>query len=254
MNKSAVKETDYGNWVPKRFIYLFSVLTVVFLLLSFLFWFSIIPALLCIVVALYFVYARYLFSAKGGDIQNQIWKLPISNLYWNGKGQALDIGCGNGPLTIKLAQAFPEGKIIGIDFWGKKWEYSRKACEANAKDEGVNERTVFQKASASKLPYDDGFFDAVVSNFCFHEVSDSKDKREVIREALRVVKKGGGFSFQDIFLFKQVYGDIDQLLGCIKSWGIEKVEFIETRNAPFIPVALKLPFMLGQMGIIKGIK
>ena len=51
----------------------------------------------------------------------------------------------------------------------------------------------FQKASASKLPFADESFDVVVSNLTFHEVKDVKDKREVVREALRVVKKGGIF-------------------------------------------------------------
>jgi hypothetical protein len=47
---------------------------------------------------------------------------------------------------------------------------------------------------------------------------------------------------------------VDELVATIKSWGITKVEFIETRNAPFIPTALKLPFMVGKIGIIKGEK
>ena len=70
----------------------------------------------------------------------------------------------------------------------------------------------------------------------------------------RVVKKGGKFSFQDLFLLKQVYGEPEELVATIKSWGITKVEFVETRNASFIPAALKLPFMVGRIAIIKGEK
>jgi ubiquinone/menaquinone biosynthesis C-methylase UbiE len=175
-------------------------------------------------------------------------------LDWNGEGKALDIGCGNGALTIKLAKKHPKAQITGIDYWGKRWEYSKNTCERNAEIEGVNERVVFQKASAVALPFDDGYFDAAVSNFVFHEVSDAKDKREVIREALRVVKKGGKFSFQDEFLVKQVYGDPKDLVETIKSWGTSKVEFVQTRDAKFIPSALKLPFMLGTIGLICGEK
>lgn len=40
--------------------------------------------------------------------------------------------------------------------------------------------------------------DAAVSNFVFHEVRTQPDKRQVVREALRVVKKGGSFAFQDM--------------------------------------------------------
>lgn len=251
----AVKATpDYGNWVSQRIIYLPAILGLVFLAFAFLFWMLAIPAILFFFIAAYFAYARYLFSPKGGNVQNQIWDTVISNLDWNGEGKALDIGCGNGALTIKLAGKFKAAQVSGIDYWGERWEYSKNACEANARAEGVNDRIVFQKASASKLPFDDEYFDAAVSNLCFHEVADAKDKREVIREALRVVKKGGVFAFQDLFLLKQVYGDTDELVAAIKSWGITKVEFVETRNAPFIPAALKLPFMVGRIGIIKGEK
>lgn len=104
------------------------------------------------------------------------------------------------------------------------------------------------------MPFDDEYFDAAVSNFVFHEVSDAKDKRELIREALRIVKKGGKFSFQDEFLIKQVFGDIDDLIAAIKNWGISKVEFVQTRDADFIPRALKLPFILGNIGLISGEK
>lgn len=252
--KMSIPKVEYGNWVPKRFIYVFSVLGILFSALSFLFWFFVIFAIVCFAVALYFVYSRYLFSFKGGNIQNQLWDLVISHLDWAGQGNVLDIGCGNGALTIKLAQKYPLAEVTGIDYWGSKWEYSKNVCEANAEAEGVADRVLFQKASAAELPFDDGYFDAVVSNFCFHEVDDVKDKRRVICEALRVLRKGGRFVFQDLFFFKQVYGDLDQLVLDIKSWGIAEVEFVETRKAPFIPAVLKLPFMVGSIGLIKGEK
>jgi len=185
-------------------------------------------------------------------VQNKVWELVLANLDWNGEGRALDIGCGNGALTIKLARKYTKAEIIGIDSWGKSWEYSKNACERNAVIEGVSERVVFQKANAAALPFDDGYFDAVVSNFVFHMVGNSRDKREVVREALRVVKKGGEFSFQDEFLVKQLFGEIDDLIKTIKSWGISKVEFVQTRDADFVSRALKLPFILGTIGIIKG--
>ena len=230
------------------------ILGIAFLVSVLLFWALAIPAVLFLLISAYFAYARYQFSPKGKNVQNQIWEMAISNLDWNGAGKALDIGCGNGALTIKLAHKFPTAQVTGIDFWGERWEYSKTACEANAKAEEVGERIVFQKASASKLPFADEYFDAAVSNLCFHEVADTKDKREVLREALRVVKKSGVFAFQDLFLLKQVYGEPEDLVATIKSWGITKVEFVETRNAAFVPSALKLPFMVGRMGIIKGEK
>jgi SAM-dependent methyltransferase len=247
-------KSEYGNWVSKRIIYMSSFVGFVFLGLGFLFWALVIPAVLFFLISVYFLYARRQFSLQGGNVQHRVWALVLENLDWNGEGKALDIGCGNGALTIKLAQKYPNAHITGIDYWGKRWEYSKNTCESNAAIEGVGERVTFQKASAVSLPFDDGYFDAAVSNFVFHEVSDAKDKREVIREALRVVKKGGKFSFQDEFLVKQVYGNIDDLVEIVKSWGISKVEFVQTRDADFIPRALKVPFILGTMGLIRGEK
>jgi len=225
-----------------------------FLGLGLMFWVLTFPAVPFLLLFAYFLYARHQFSPQGGNLQERIWALVLTNLDWSGEGKAVDIGCGNGALTIKLAQKYAKAQIVGVDCWGKRWEYSKNACERNAEIEGVSKRVEFQKASASSLPFVDGFSDAAVSNFVFHEVSDAKDKRMVVREALRVVKKGGRFSFQDEFLVKQLFGDIDDLIEAIKSWGISKVEFVPTRDADFVPQALKLPFILGTMGLISGEK
>jgi SAM-dependent methyltransferase len=254
LDSQVAAKPEYGNWVPKRMIYLSGFVGFVFLGLALVFWFLAVLAGLFFLVAAYFIYARHQFSLKGGKVQDRVWTLVLEKLEWNGEGKALDIGCGNGALTIKLAKKHPKAHVTGIDYWGKRWEYSKKICERNAEIEGVNEHITFRKASAVALPFEDGYFDAAVSNFVFHEVSDAKDKRELIREALRVVKKGGKFSFQDEFLVKQLFGDIDDLVETIKSWGITKVEFVQTRDADFIPQALKLPFMLGSIGLIRGEK
>ncbi|WXG39559.1 MAG: class I SAM-dependent methyltransferase [Candidatus Freyarchaeum deiterrae] len=265
-----VEKSEYGNWVSKRLIYETAAIGLIFLGLSILlrvlvvpgflsflasYWFLfLIPAGLSLCFSVYFMYARYQFAPRGGNVQNKVLELLLAHLDWNGKGRALDIGCGNGPLTIKLAQKYAEARIVGIDYWGGQWEYSRNICEANARIEGVSKRVTFQKASASALPFDDEYFDAVVSNLVFHEVKDTADKREVIREALRVVKKGGKFAFQDLFLMKRIYGDTKDLIKTIRSWGVTKVKFVETRGSTFIPRSLKLPFMLGTIGIITGEK
>jgi ubiquinone/menaquinone biosynthesis C-methylase UbiE len=254
MSRQIAAKPEFGNWVPKRMIYLFGFAGFVFLVLVFLFWLLAFPGVLFLLVAVYFIYARHQFSLKGGKVQERVWELVLENLDWNGEGRALDIGCGNGPLTIKLSKKYPKAHVIGIDYWGKRWEYSKKRCERNAEIEAVNERITFQKASAVNLPFEENYFDAAVSNFVFHEISDAKDKRELIREALRVIKKGGKFSFQDEFLVKKLFGETDDLVETIKSWGITKVEFVQTRDADFIPQALKLPFILGNIGLIHGEK
>jgi SAM-dependent methyltransferase len=254
MGSPMIEKPDYGNWVSKRLIYAPAVIGLVFMGLAFLLPFLIIIAALFFAISAYFSYARYLFSPQGGNLQSQVRELVLVNLDWDGKGQVLDIGCGNAPLTIQLAKKYPEARITGIDYWGTNWEYSKSVCEKNATIEGVGDRVVFQSASASSLPFDDEVFDLAISNLTFHEVSDIKDKKEAIKEALRVVKKGGSFLFQDLFLWKPLYGEIDTLLETIRGWGIANVELINTSEAAFIPTMLKLPFMVGTIGILRGKK
>jgi len=254
MDKSVAEKVDYGNWVPSRSIYLPGVISALFLGLSYAFLPLIVIAGFFFLISAYFAYARYRFAPVGGNLQVQIRDLVLAHLEWNGKGIGIDIGCGNAPLVIKLAQKYPVAQIMGIDYWGKTWGYSKNACQRNARIEGVGKRVIFQKASGSALPFKGGCFDVVVSNLAFHEVRDIKDKKEVIREALRVAKKGGRFVFQDLFLMHRIYGKTDDLLSTVRSLGITEVKFVKTGDSSFIPKILKLKFMVGALGILYGEK
>jgi len=254
MNKQTKQKPDYGNWVSNRILTITSVISLVFTVLGFVSPFFIIGAVFFIICVVYFIYARYKFSPEGGNLQARIRDLVLDHLDWDGNGEALDIGCGNAPLAIAAAKKYKDAKIVGLDNWSGAWDYSQKVCEENATIEGVSGRITFQKASASDLPYKDGRFDAVMSNFVFHEVTDTKDKRELVKQALRVVKKGGVFAFQDLFLVDKIYGEMDEFLAVIKNWGVQRVDLIKTNDLDFVPNALKLPFMVGEIGIIYGKK
>ena len=245
---------NYSNWVSKKFIAGPGILALLFLGASFALPFLLIFVLFFGLVGAYFAYAWVRFSAAGGNVQQRVLGLVLARLDWDGRGQALDIGCGNGPLTIKLAHRYPAARVTGIDFWGKNWDYSQGVCEANARLEGVEANIRFQKASAADLPFPDETFDLAVSNLVFHEVNQVKDKRQLVREALRVVRKGGRFAFQDLFLLEAYYGKPEVLVALVKSWGVSQVEFVKTCDAPFIPRLLKLPFMVGKIGVLYGVK
>lgn len=254
-------ENNNGNWVSKKLLLINGIIAIVLVLLSVIITVSSVIGVIIILLAIlfslsfaYFSYAHYKLSPKGGNIQNKVYDLLLNYVIFQGHGKIIDIGCGNASLTIKLAKKYPDAFLTGIDFWKGMWDYSKETCENHAQIEGVKNRINFIQASASSLPFDDKTFDLAVSNFVFHEVKDVKNKKDVIKESLRMVKKGGIFIFQDLFLSKYFYGKLNILLDEIKSWGINDVRFINTSKADFIPRGLKLSFMLGNIGIIYGTK
>jgi SAM-dependent methyltransferase len=254
---------EYGNWVSTRFVLAPAAIAVVLVVLAVAAQVLRIPwlpvallglAVVAGLVAAYFAYARRLLAAGDGAVQARVQGLVLERLTWDGRGRALDIGCGNGPLSIALAERFPQARVTGIDFWGESWEYSRDVCESNAAGQGLSGRVTFEQASAAALPFADSSYAAVVSNLCFHEVRGVRDKREVVREALRVLEPGGAFAFQDLFRLKSAFGETDDLLAAIRGWGVASVQYADTAKSEFMPGALRLPFMVGTMGILYGRK
>lgn len=251
---------NFGNWIRVRIVLGFLFASLVLLGLSAAIPVSLLRvalwavATVLLLISAYLSYIYYQFSERGGGIQRRLWTLVIDYLHWNGCGQALDIGTGNGPLAVLLAAQHPDSQVTGIDYWGEDWEYSQQMCEQNAAALGVAQRAHFQKASASNLPFADGTFDAAVSHFVFHEVADTPDKRAVIREALRAIRTGGVFAFQDMFLNHELYGDPDALLAAIRSWGIADVQFVETGAGLKLPPLLRHPRVLSNAALIYGRK
>jgi ubiquinone/menaquinone biosynthesis C-methylase UbiE len=252
------REVNYGNWVPRNFLYLF-ILVFLCLLIPTLFPINLFAKIILWMIAgiwvfpsAFMFYLYYYFSANDNEIQHSIWDVVIRKLPWNGKGKALDVGTGAGSLAIELAKRYPDSNICGIDYWGRTWNYSKKQCEENAKLEGVADHVTFQKASASNLPFEDGEFDAIVSNFVYHEVRDTRNKIDLIFESLRVLKKGGCFSLQDTFKNKRRYGKFENLINQFKDWGVEQIEFFDIINELSVPKTVRTE--LKTMCLLYGVK
>lgn len=209
---------------------------------------------LVLILFLYFLYTYRQLSPDGGNLQGRVSSLVTNKIEESATGRLLDIGCGSGVLSVELAIKHPSLNIQSIDYWGSMWGYSKEKCENLARKYHVANRIHFEKASASSLPFADETFDIVISNMVFHEVADTKDKREVIKEALRVLKTGGQFVFQDLFASKKLYGQPDDLVRYIKELGISEVSFIKTNEQIDIPALLNVPMFFGDTALLMGKK
>lgn len=92
----------------------------------------------------------------------------------------LDLGCGDGEFTLKVAEKIEAKEIFGVDLNGESLN------EAKAK--GIR---VHQGDLNKRLPFEDESFDVVHA----HEVVEHLcDTDNFIKEANRVLKKGGYFT------------------------------------------------------------
>lgn len=105
--------------------------------------------------------------------------------------KVLEVGCGNGALSILSKIAVGEsGEVVGTDIAPKM------IARAQQKAGKVNLKINFKVASVSELPYPDNTFDIVISSLMFHHLPVTL-KREGMIEIYRVLKKGGRFFLCD---------------------------------------------------------
>ena len=161
-------------------------------------------------------------------------------------GVGLDVGCGSGALTIACAKRNPKATMVGCDIWSGsyKGEFSKKICEDNVKAEGVS-NVRFEEGNAVKLPFEDESFDAVTSNYVYHNIM-GHNKQKLILETLRVLKKGGVFAIHDL-IKKSNYGDIEKFIEELKKEGYKDIKLIDTTRGIFIdPKEAKLLGLSGS--------
>jgi len=105
--------------------------------------------------------------------------------------RVVDIGSGAGfDSFIAAGQVGPTGRVTGVDMTPEMLAKAR----ATALDLGF-EHVEFKSGLAERLPVDDGFADAVISNGVINLCAD---KRAVFDEIIRVLRPGGRLQFADI--------------------------------------------------------
>lgn len=187
-------------------------------------------------------------SCCGGAAFNGSVDPITSNLYVNGETQELpsaavlaSLGCGNPTALAELAagevvldlgsgggidvilsarRVGATGKAYGLDMTDDMLALARQNA-AEAKVTNVE----FLKGHIESIPLPDNSVDVIISN-CV--INLSADKRQVLREAFRVLKPGGRFAVSDVVVRGEVPADVRRSMelwvGCVAG-ALEEAEF-----------------------------
>jgi len=126
--------------------------------------------------------------------------------------KVLDLGSGGGiDVLLSAKRVGPTGFAYGLDMTDAMLELAeRNRVEANV------ENVRFLKGVIENIPLLDNTVDVVISN-CV--INLSADKRQVLREAYRVLSPGGRFAVSDIVFLghfpQAIRKDLEAWAGCI---------------------------------------
>lgn len=254
-------QPDYKNWVPKGMAYGLAAGAAALAAGTAVLWSKGIIArtvfgvgtAACGAFAAWSFAARQAFSfEEEGSLSRRIVEGTAERVAVPEGGTCLDVGCGSGALSIAVAKRNPQAKVVGVDLWGAEYaSFSRKLCESNARAEGVD-NTSFQPGDARQLPFADETFDAVTSNYVYHNVVGS-DKQDLLRETLRVLRRGGTFAIHDL-MGPARYGDMKAFVESLRAEGYERVELIPTDNGLFMDKREATLMMLTGSTLLVGVK
>lgn len=255
-------KADYKNWVPQSLLknlmfasILAFILFIVFGVSDFVFTGR--TRLICAIIlgyatlklTFFAIWMRVLHRAFDYNGKRKLAKIIIEGIadYVKipGGGVGLDVGCGSGALTIVCAKKNPKATMVGCDIWkgSYKSEFSKELCENNAKLEGL-ENVSFEEGNAVSLPYEDQSFDAVTSNYVYHNIA-GKNKQKLLLVTFRVLKKGGVFVIHDL-MSRSRYGDMNKFIEKLKKDGYQDVQLIDTTRGLFM--GHKEALLLGLYG------
>ena len=120
----------------------------------------------------------------------------------------LDLGCGTGEITRRLAARYPEAAVVGVDILEQNLEQARRAIPADER------RIRYERGDAFALSMVDASIDLVV---CRHMSQAVPDFAKVLEEITRVLRRSGW-----LHLLSEDYGMLhipnDHLLDPDRFW------------------------------------
>jgi arsenite methyltransferase len=142
--------------------------------------------------------------------------------------RVLDVACGRGASAVHLAERFG-CHVTGVDYGVE----NIAAAEAHATDRGVAHLTAFRQGDAEGLPFDDGSFDAVISECSF---CTFPNKATASAEMARVLRPGGRLGLTDMTVSGPLPDDVQNLLAwvaCVAGAGTPEDYVATLRKAGF---------------------
>jgi SAM-dependent methyltransferase len=110
----------------------------------------------------------------------------------------LDIGCGDGILTVEIAKATNDSLVVGLDASASMIQTANELAKSSKLQNcsfAVEDCATFASPDASKIL--NGSWDKVFSNAAYHWILRRPESRvEALRAAYRALKPGGTFVFE----------------------------------------------------------
>lgn len=94
----------------------------------------------------------------------------------------VDVGCGSGEITSRLAIRYPDAHVVGVDILEAPLAFARQ------KHANLGPRVRFEQGDAFELRFADAEFDLVV---CRHMTQAVPEPAKILRELQRTCKPGG---------------------------------------------------------------
>ena len=106
-------------------------------------------------------------------------------------GIALEVGPGPGYLGLEWLKKTEGTRLKGLEIS----EDMIAIAKRNAKEYGFLDKVEYYKGDAQKMPFEDGYFDAVFTNGSLHEWSHPE---KIMDEIARVLKPSGRYCISDM--------------------------------------------------------